>query len=89
MLKGLPTVKFIADDKEGGGNARAWTLWFNQLASLLKGWDTNEYGVVLPAGVLITGLPGRNYANDAAAGIGGVPIGGLYHNAGAVRVRLV
>lgn len=29
-----------------------------------------------------------NYANDAAAATGGVLIGGLYHNAGAVRVRL-
>lgn len=30
-----------------------------------------------------------NYANDAAAAGGGVPIGGIYHNAGALRVRLV
>jgi hypothetical protein len=29
-----------------------------------------------------------NYASDAAAAAGNVPIGGLYHNAGAVRVRL-
>lgn len=29
-----------------------------------------------------------NYATDAAAATGGVVIGGLYHNAGAVRVRL-
>jgi hypothetical protein len=32
-------------------------------------------------------LPG-NYANDAAAAAGGVPIGGVYHNSGAMRVRL-
>jgi hypothetical protein len=30
-----------------------------------------------------------NYADDTAAAAGNVPIGGLYHNAGAVRVRLV
>jgi hypothetical protein len=29
-----------------------------------------------------------NYANDAAAAAGGVTIGSLYHNAGALRVRL-
>ena len=29
-----------------------------------------------------------NYATDAAAATGGVPVGGLYHNAGAVRIRL-
>ena len=29
------------------------------------------------------------YANDAAAAAGGVPIGGVYHNAGVLQVRLV
>ena len=29
-----------------------------------------------------------NYANDAAAAAGGVPVGGLYHTGGAVKVRL-
>lgn len=35
------------------------------------------------------GLTALNFANDSLAAAGGVPIGGLYHNAGAVRVRLV
>lgn len=30
-----------------------------------------------------------NYANDAAASAGGVPLYGLYANAGAVRQRIV
>ena len=30
-----------------------------------------------------------NYANDAAAAAGGVPVGGLYHTSGTVKVRLV
>ena len=29
-----------------------------------------------------------NYLDDAAAATGGVPVGGIYHNAGALRVRL-
>lgn len=29
-----------------------------------------------------------NYADDTAAAAGGVPIGGVYHNAGAIRIRL-
>ena len=29
-----------------------------------------------------------NYANDAAAAAGGVPVGGLYHTTGTVKVRL-
>jgi hypothetical protein len=32
---------------------------------------------------------GSNYANDTAAAAGGVPIGGIYHNAGAIRIRIV
>jgi hypothetical protein len=29
-----------------------------------------------------------DFADDTAAAAGGVPVGGLYHNAGALRVRL-
>jgi hypothetical protein len=30
-----------------------------------------------------------NFADDTAAAAGGVPLGGVYHNAGALRVRIV
>jgi hypothetical protein len=36
-----------------------------------------------------TATPLGNYASDAAAAAGGVPLNGLYHNAGAVRMRIV
>lgn len=54
-----------------------------------------------PAGVLIKGADGANgadgatvdvaddFADDTTAATGGVAVGGLYHNAGAVRIRLV
>ena len=32
---------------------------------------------------------GSNYADDTAAAAGGIPIGGMYHNAGAIRIRIV
>jgi hypothetical protein len=32
---------------------------------------------------------GSNYADDSAAAAGGIPIGGMYHNAGAIRIRIV
>ena len=32
---------------------------------------------------------GSDYANDTAAQAGGIPIGGIYHNAGAIRIRIV
>lgn len=31
---------------------------------------------------------GSNFVDDTAAAAGGIPIGGMYHNAGAVRIRL-
>ena len=31
----------------------------------------------------------HNFANDTAAATGGIPVGGLYHNAGEVRIRIV
>ena len=33
-------------------------------------------------------LLGKNYVDDAAAALGGVAIGDLYHTAGVVKVRL-
>jgi len=44
--------------------------------------------VTIFSGSIQIGATLSNYANDAAAASGGVAIGGLYHNAGAVRVRL-
>ena len=92
MLDGLPSVKFIDDGPNappGGMNAKSWTLWFNGLSRLLKGWTTNAYGQVFPQGVTTPALIARNYANDAAAQAAGVPLGGEYHTAGARKIRIV
>jgi hypothetical protein len=34
-------------------------------------------------------IPALDYADDAAAALGGVPVGGIYHNSGTIRIRLV
>jgi hypothetical protein len=52
-----------------------------QLASILA-YTASLLSVKLHSGSLI------NFANDAAAATGGVPVGNLYHTAGAVKVRL-
>lgn len=44
----------------------------------------NESNVILPG----VGKY-RNYADDTAAAAGGVPLYGLYHNAGEIRIRIV
>ena len=52
-----------------------------QLAAIMA-YTASLLSVKLHSGSLV------NYANDAAAAAGGVPIGNLYHTAGAVKVRL-
>lgn len=44
--------------------------------------------VLIGATGLQSGVPLPSYANDAAAAVAGVPIGGLYHTTGTVKVRL-
>lgn len=38
--------------------------------------------------IVMPTVVGFNFADDTAAATGGIPIGGLYHNAGALRIRL-
>ena len=52
-----------------------------QLASIMA-YTASLLSVKLHSGSL------ANYANDTAAATGGVPVGNLYHTAGAVKVRL-
>lgn len=34
-------------------------------------------------------IPLLNYANDTAAAAAGVPVGGMYHTSGTVKVRVI
>ena len=52
-----------------------------QLASIMA-YTASLLSVKLHSGSLV------NFANDAAAATGGIPVGNLYHTAGAVKVRL-
>ena len=52
----------------------ACTLFVNNLCS------TNN--------IAASAIVALNFASDSAAATGGVPIGGFYHNAGALRIRL-
>jgi len=31
----------------------------------------------------------KTYADDAAAATGGIPLGGVYHTSGALKIRIV
>ena len=50
--------------------------------------SANFLGAVIASGSGNSVL-GSNYANDAAAAAGGIAIGGIYHTAGAIKIRLV
>lgn len=56
----------------------------NALIVTNKTGSSTEPNVILPS----VGKY-RNYADDTAAAAGGVPLYGLYHNAGVVRIRIV
>lgn len=68
-----PKIVLAAD--VGGGNKDALVIseGVNGIASMLHSDALLEH----------------NFANDAAAAAGGVPVGALYHNAGEVRIRIV
>lgn len=38
--------------------------------------------------VILPTVVGFNFADDTAAAAGGIPVGGLYHNAGVLRIRI-
>ena len=45
-------------------------------------------GVAQVPRVLLPTVVNFNFADDTAAAAGGIPVGGLYHNAGVLRIRL-
>jgi hypothetical protein len=44
-------------------------------------------GIVLASGSANSVLA-SDFADDSAAGLNGIPVGGIYHNNGAIRIRL-
>jgi len=69
-----------------GIDLSAATFTGNAFAS--PGFSVSGGGAVTAPRYFMTDYAAVNFANDAAAAAGGVALGGLYHNAGAVRVRI-
>ena len=67
----------------GGVNKYLGRLSFNNITADRKWELPNQTGALT---VLDTS---SNYASDVLAAAGGIPVGGLYHTAGAVKIRLV
>ena len=52
------------------------------------GVEQNSFTVRYDGNVLMEQIVNKNYSSDSAAAAGGVPVGGIYHNAGDLRIRL-
>ena len=80
----------IAGDSSSiiGGNSN--TISHNR--SVILGGSSQSTSIddeVVVPNLTITNYASLNYADDTAAAAGGVPLGGVYHNAGDLRVRII
>ena len=73
-----PANNFVIDASADNGTMK--------LARGNAGATTQDILTVDASGNLKPGVLG-NYASDSAAATGGVPVGGLYHSSGTVKVR--
>ena len=79
---GLSEVKFVV--ATGASNTT------NSNALLITAGGKNGGNPAVPQipRVILPTVVNFNFADDTAAAAGGIPVGGLYHNAGALRIRL-
>ena len=52
------------------------------------GAEADSFTVLKDGNVLMEQVVNKNYSSDSAAASGGVPIGGIYHNSGDLKIRL-
>jgi hypothetical protein len=88
----FPNLLVGANGAGGAGLITSGNLFvtgtFSVSGSSVHSGSSNFLGAVIASGSGNSVL-GSNYANDTAAAAGGIPIGGMYHNAGAIRIRIV
>lgn len=87
----FPNLLVGANGAGGAGLITSGALFvtgaFSVSGSQTYSGSANFLGRVIASGSGNSVL-GSNFADDTAAAAGGIPIGGMYHNAGAVRIRL-
>lgn len=79
-----PTGQFI----RAVNAANSANIFVVDIAGNITGRSLNVSDRVTMNTATLSGYASLNFANDAAAAGGGVPLGGIYHNAGALRVRI-
>jgi hypothetical protein len=91
LTASFPNILIGANGLGGAGLITSGNLFvtgaFSVSGSQTYSGSANFLGRVVASGSGNSVL-GSNYADDTAAAAGGIPIGGMYHNAGAIRIRL-
>lgn len=72
-----PTGSIGVTGPTGAGGTGANTFYGNQ--TIVGGTSGT---------LIISGYSVLNFSSDASAATGGVPLGGVYHNSGALRIRI-
>ena len=88
----FPNLTTNANGSGGTGLITSGALFvtgaFSVSGSQTYSGSANFLGRVIASGSGNSVL-GSNYANDTAAQAGGIPIGGIYHTNGAIKIRIV
>jgi hypothetical protein len=91
-LLAFPNLLVGANGVGGAGLYTSGALFvtgaFSVSGSQTYSGSANFLGAVIASGSGNSVL-GSNFANDGAAAAGGIPIGGIYHTAGAIKIRIV
>lgn len=92
LTASFPNILIGANGVGGEGLITSGALFvtgaFSVSGSQTYSGSANFLGRVIASGSGNSVL-GSNFVDDTAASAGGVPIGGIYHNAGAIRIRIV
>lgn len=88
----FPNLTTTANGVGGLGLITSGALYvtgaFSVSGSQTYSGSANFLGAVIASGSGNSVL-GSNFANDTAAQAGGIPIGGIYHTNGAIKIRIV
>lgn len=77
---GLGATKFVV--------ATGSSTTSNANAILITEGGINKSNTAQVPRIVLPSVVGFNFANDAAAATGGIPVGGLYHSSGTLKIRL-
>lgn len=77
---GLGATKFVV--------ATGSSTTSNANAILITEGGINKSNTAQVPRIILPSVVGFNFANDAAAATGGIPVGGLYHSSGTLKIRL-